>query len=83
LHIQATALDSMQKVAEARKVMERCCQKFPGDATSWYLLGLGRAGEGDLIGGREALMKALSLEPQFESAQRNLNAIEAALEQDS
>jgi len=76
LHLQATILDTLGRVAEARAVMKRCCAEFPEDANSWYLLGLAAAAEQDYEATKVALRQALQLQPDFADAERNLRAIE-------
>ena len=79
-HMQATALDSLQRRNEARNVMEQCVLDFPDDALSWYLLGLARAAEEDWQNAREALLNALAFQPHFPEAEKNLKVLEEFLE---
>ena len=79
-HMQATALDSLQRRNEARSVMEQCVLDFPDDALSWYLLGLVRAAEEDWQNAREALLNALAFQPHFPEAEKNLKVLEEFLE---
>jgi len=74
-HLQATALDALNQTAEARETMGLCCEKFPEDATSWYLLGLAAAAEQDYEACKVALNRAIDLQPNFPAAMRNLQAI--------
>ncbi|MHC4379626.1 MAG: ammonia-forming cytochrome c nitrite reductase subunit c552 [Planctomycetota bacterium] len=75
LHLRATALDRLDRRAEALVVMEECCARFPKDALSWYLLGLAAGGMGDYPQAREAFEEALRIQPDFPGATRNLHAI--------
>ena len=76
MHLRATALDRLDRRAEALQVMEACCTSFPEDARSWYLLGLAAAGQQDYARCREALRRALQLRPDYPEAARNLQALE-------
>lgn len=76
LQLYATALDRLDRRAEALQVMETCCANFPEDARSWYLLGLAAGGQQDYARCREALEQALVLQPVFPEARRNLQALD-------
>lgn len=75
LHLQASALDSIGRTTAALEIMQECCERFPEDATSWYLLGLAAAAEQDYVACKQALQTALKLQPDFPAAARNLQAI--------
>ncbi|MGB0953704.1 MAG: ammonia-forming cytochrome c nitrite reductase subunit c552 [Planctomycetota bacterium] len=77
LQLFATALDRLDRRAEALQVMEDCCTSFPNDARSWYLLGLAAGGQQDYVRCREALERALELQPIYPEARRNLQALDA------
>lgn len=77
LQLKATALDRLDRRQEALAVMEDCCARFPEDARSWYLLGLAAGAVEDYARCREALERALRLQPEFPSARRNLDALDA------
>ena len=75
LHLRATALDRLDRRADALAVMEECCIRFPEDARSWYLLGLAAGGLQDYTRARQALDQALRLQPTFPAAKRNRDAL--------
>jgi putative PEP-CTERM system TPR-repeat lipoprotein len=55
---------------------ERAISKAPGNATFHYHLGLALAGSGDRVRSRDAFEKALTLQPDFPDARRELTALD-------
>ena len=78
-HLRSSALDAVGREAEALTELNLCCARFPEDATSFYLLGLAASAEGDYVGSVSALQRALSLQPNFPAAARNLRALQIFL----
>jgi len=61
--------------AEAAKTFLEAAKKHPGEADAWQGLGLARLGEGRLEEAREALLKAIELDPESAILHSSLGAV--------
>lgn len=64
--------------APAEGLLKEAVRLLPGDKTCWNNMGIVQAAKGDANGARRCFTKALEIDPQFSSAQANIQLLETA-----
>src|SRR6266849_4834058 len=72
-HVEAIGLLQTGRFREAARLLETACERDPGDARAWFLLGACRHALRDLERALVAFDRAIALDPS------NLNAAQAAI----
>ncbi len=70
-----TALNFLDRHAEAIPMLMEQAEKHLPDARSWFQVAVAREGVGDQVGAIEAYQRALQLDPDYDLAWFNLGGI--------
>jgi Flp pilus assembly protein TadD len=71
----------MKDFVRATKALSQATRLDPNDKSSWNNLGIARRSMGDGEGARAAFIRALQLDPSFETARTNAQLLEAEIAQ--